>query len=56
MMRPEGDDVSEAEREAEAARAEYRRLAWLDGWRSTERVVAAREAAIEAHERAGGIR
>ena len=48
--------MSEAEREAEAARAEYRRLAWMDGWRSTERVVAAREAAIEAHERAGGIR
>jgi hypothetical protein len=53
--RPEGDDVSEAEEaRAEEARAEYRRLAWLDGWRSTPRVVAAREAAIEAHERAGG--
>ena len=48
--------MGEAERAAEAARAEYRRLAWLDGWLSTPRVVAAREAAIEAHERAGGIR
>ena len=48
--------MSDAEREAEALRAEYRRLAWADGWRSTERVVAAREAAIEAHERAGRVR